>query len=130
MSGVEFDDREVRLLSQDLMAAAAAAPKETRAIVQKGALNIKTDARRRRAGSAHFPRLASAITYDTDSSPLGASAEIGPEQDRPQGNLAHIPEYGSLNTPAQPYMAPAADAEVPKFEQAMTALAARLLGDR
>jgi hypothetical protein len=130
VSGVEFEDREVRLLAADLMAAAVAAPAETRKVVARGAFQIKADARRRRSGSKYFPRLKYAISYDSHETPTGGWAEIGPDVEKPQGNMGHIPEYGALKTPAEPYMAPAAEAEMPKFERAMQDLAARLLGDR
>ena len=129
MSGVEFEDREVRLLSEDFMAAAAAAPKETRAIVQKGALQIKTGARRRTAGIKHVPALGNAITYDSHETPAKIWAEIGPEQDRRGGNLAHFVEneYGTPWSAPQPIMAPEAEAEAPRFERAMQDLADRVL---
>lgn len=116
---LRFDRSEVDQLADVLANAAGVAPDAARAVVQKGALNIKTDARGRIAGSRHFPRLAAAITYETTVTATGASAEIGPEHGRPQANLGHIPEYGTSRTPARPYMAPAGQAEQPRFERAM-----------
>jgi hypothetical protein len=138
VSGVEFEDREVRLLSADLMAAAAEAPEETRKVVQKGALNIKTDARRRVSSIAHAPTYPLTITYDTEVSATGASAEIGPDKDKKvgggkhqtPGDLGHLFEFGGPHNAPIPHMAPAAAAELPRFEKAMTDLAERLLGDQ
>lgn len=131
--GVEFEDRELRILGDDLMQAAAMAPKETHAIVKRGANNIKSDARRRAASIEHVPALPSSITYDTQQTPTGATAEVGPDSQRRGGNLAHFieNEYGTPWSAPQPVMAPAARAEEPKFAEAMEDLAVRLAeGDR
>lgn len=119
------DSSQLRQLAADFDRAADVAPAEARKVVAKGALNIKTDARRRRAGSTWFPRLPAAITYESHITPSGGYADVGPEHGRPQGNLGHIPEYGSLRTAPEPYMAPAADAELPRFERTMADLAER-----
>jgi hypothetical protein len=127
--GVEFEDRELRILGDDFAEAAAMAPTETRKVVVKGSLNIKTDARRRAASIAHVPSLPSSITYDTHQTPTGAWGEIGPEQQRRGGKFAAFieNEYGTPWSAPQPFMAPAARAEEPKFERAMQDLAERLL---
>lgn len=125
--GVEFESSDLPKLAFDLDEAARVAPAESRKVVAKGLLNIKADARRRREGSKYFPRLPYAITYETGMTPTGAWGEVGPDHAKPQGNLGHIPEYGSLRTPAEPYMAPAADAELPRFERAMQDLAEKAI---
>jgi hypothetical protein len=127
--GVEFHDRELRILGDDLAQAAAQAPEEARKIVVKGSLNIKNDARRRAGGIAHVPSLPSSITYDTHQTPTGAWGEIGPEQQRRGGKLAPFieNEYGTPWSAPQPFMAPAARAEAPRFEKAMQDLAVRLV---
>lgn len=125
--GVEFESPDLRRLAVDLDEAAGIAPVEARKVVAKGALNIKSDARRRRSGSQYFPRLPAAITYDAHETPTGGWAEVGPDHAKPQGNLGHIPEYGSLRTPPEPYMAPAADVELPRFERAMADLAEKAI---
>ncbi len=124
---LRFDSADVAKYADLLVDAAGVAPVEARKVVAKGALNIKTDARRRRAGSAYFPLLTRAITYESHETRTGGYAEVGPEQDRPQGDMAHIPEFGALKTPPEPYMRPAAEAELPRFEKAMEAIAVRPL---
>lgn len=118
-----FDTAEVEAYADMLIDSTGVAPAEARKVVAKGALNIKTDARKRRSGSKHFPKLDRAIDYDTQDTPGGGWAEIGPNHDKPQGNLGHIPEDGALRTAPEPYMRPAAETELPKFEKAMEALA-------
>jgi len=122
---VDTSDVERWILKLDR--AAGDAPKGTRAVVQKGALNIKNDARRRASGLRHAPAYPSSITYDTTETATGASAEIGPDKGRRQGALGNILEYGTVNNAPIPHMAPAADAELPKFERAMEDLGAKLL---
>lgn len=124
---LKFDVDEVAKFGDLVVSAAGVAPAEARKVVAKGALDIKNDARRRRSGSQHFPRLPAAITYESHVTATGGWADIGPDHDKPQGNLGHIPEYGSLKTAARPYMRPAAEAELPKFERAMEALAVKAL---
>ena len=93
----------------------------------KGALNIKTDARRRVTGLAHAPAYPRAITYDSHETPTGAWAEIGPDKERRQGALGNLLEYGSVHNQPRPHMAPAAKAEAPRFEKAMQDLAVKAL---
>ena len=81
--GVSFESPDLRRLAVDFDEAAGVAPEESRKVVQRGAFNIKADARQRRAGSRHFPRLASAITYDSGQTPTGSWAEVGPDIERP-----------------------------------------------
>lgn len=124
---MDVDTRQLLTYAADLDAAAAAAPGEVRKVVQRGALNIKTDWRRRWTGLAHAPRLPYAVTYDTREMPGGASAEIGPDKDKPQGALGNIVEYGTVNNAPIPGGAPALAAEAPRFERALEDLAVRLL---
>lgn len=122
---LKFDTAEVEAWADQVVDSAGVAPKEARKVVAKGLLNIKTDARRRRQGSKHFPRLAAAITYDSHETPGGGWGEVGPDHAKPQGELGFIPENGSLKTAPKPYMRPAAERELPRFEKAMEALAVK-----
>lgn len=110
--------------------AAKVAPTEARKVVAKGALNIKTDARRRVGGLKHAPSYPASITYDSKETPGGATAEIGPDKNKRQGALGNLIEYGSVHNSPKPHMAPAADAEAPRFEKAMEELAAKPLEDQ
>jgi hypothetical protein len=91
-------------------------------------LQVHADARRRISGHPHYRRLQYAIDYDLYQSLTGPSAEIGPNHNKPQGNLGHIPEYGSPTSEPMPYMAPAGEAEAPKFEKALEDLMVKALG--
>lgn len=126
--GAKFEDREIRLLGEDLLKAAAVAPTETRAVVARGAFNIKRDAAQRISGLRHAPAYPRSITYDSHETPKSVWAEIGPDKDRRQGALGNILEFGTRKNAPRPHLAPAAEAELPKFEKAMTDLAAKALG--
>jgi hypothetical protein len=117
----------LRRLAADLDAAAHVAPEEARKVVAKGALNIKKDWRRAWTGLRHAPALPYAITYDTKLTGDRASAEIGPDKDRRQGALGNLIEYGSVKNAPIPGGLPALEREAPRFEKALTDLAARTL---
>lgn len=101
-------------MAAELAAAAAAAPLEAAAVVAKGLLNIKDDARRNATASSgtHAKAYPGTITYDPD--PGGLSGEVGPER-RGQGHLGPILENGSVHNPPHRDLGRALDAEEPKF---------------
>jgi hypothetical protein len=125
---IKFDTTEVSAVADVLANAAGVAPEVARKVVAKGALNIKTDARRRISGLAHAPAYPFSITYDSHETATGAWAEIGPDKDRRQGALGNILEYGTRKNPPHPHMLPAAEAETPRFAKAMEDAAVRALG--
>lgn len=126
MTGL-FDHRDLDRFAVDLDRTVSAAPDEAAKVVEKGALNIKNDARRRVGFLRHAPAYPAAIGYDSRRGFRGPEAEIGPDKNKRQGALGNLIEHGSVNNPPHPHMAPAAEAEMPRFERAMTDLAARLL---
>lgn len=127
---VRVDHGEVDRFVAELDKAIYNCPAETEKVVAKGALNIKTGARRRIGRPAHAPAYASSITYDIKRWGMGAIAEIGPDKGRRQGALGNLLEYGSVNNAPIPHIRPAADEELPRFEKAMDDLGAKLLGER
>jgi hypothetical protein len=126
--GIGFDKHEVTAFADAITKASAPARKDVEAVVFKGAMNIKRDSARRIARHPHWRRVGAAIDFDTFFSLKGPAAEIGPNHGKPQGNLGHIPEYGSPTSAPTPYMRPAADAEEPRFVKAMEDLAVKALG--
>jgi hypothetical protein len=125
--GVHFDGRELALVDDVLAEAAAAAPQQTRAIVAKGALNIKQDAQRRVTGLKHAPAYPRSISYDSHVTPAGGWAEIGPDKNKRQGALGNLLEFGSTHNAPRPHMRPAAEAEEPRFAKAMEDMAVKVL---
>lgn len=101
---------------------------EFRKVVNRGALNIKTDWRRRWTGHPHLPHLPNAVTYDVASAGHVHTAEIGPDKGRRQGPLGTIIENGSINNAPIPGGRPAARAEEPHLVRAAADAAEKAVG--
>lgn len=118
-------------LAAALLRAAAQASVEARGVIQRGALNIKNEAKRNVAASApsHNANAAGAITYDTHAGggTLTPGAEIGYDKDRRPGRLGNLLEYGSRNNPPHRDLGRALDSEEPRFIEALSAITERLL---
>jgi hypothetical protein len=125
---LNFNTDEVAAVADILTQAAGVAAAGARAVVAKGALNIKTDSRRRISGHPRLRALPAAITYDSHETGSTIWAEIGPDKNKRQGALGNIPEFGTPKNAPMPYMLPAGEAERPRFEKAMEDLAAKALG--
>lgn len=128
MDGLHVDVSELTGLGRDLDAAPAKALMDTRAVVQRGALNIKKDAQKRVTGLKHAPAYPRSIGYATHTTLTGASAEIGPDKEKRQGALGNLIEYGSVHNPPRPHLAPALEAEEPRFVKALEEVAAKAAG--
>lgn len=129
MDHVGFDFSAIDQLAGDLDKAIDRVPAGTRAVVQKGSLNIKTDWRRRWSGHPRIKQIVPTITYDTIETRTSVVGEIGPDRSRgPAAALANIPEYGTLNNAPIPGGIPALATEEPKFEAQMQALAEKAIG--
>ena len=96
--------REVSVGSADLtsiIAALAKAPDEAtdaaRAVVAKGALNVKRALNRQAADSLHFKGMAGSVTYDMEIRRHSITAEIGPDMHKRGGTLGHIFFLGGAN---------------------------------
>ena len=123
-----WEYREVERLVKTFDEALTESMPAVRAVVQKGALNIKNGARQRISGHAHAPAYPSSITYDTKIGPTSAEAEIGPEKGKRQGALGNILEYGTVKNAPIPHIRPAADEELPRFDKALEDLAVKGVG--
>jgi hypothetical protein len=112
-----------------LESAADDAVAEAKKVVSKGALNIKTDAKKFSSGIAHAPAYPRSIGYDTWISGTIARAEIGPDKNKRQGALGNILEYGApeQNTAPHTHLGPALDIEGPKLVSAVEQLGVDLL---
>lgn len=118
---------DINRLAADLADASLKASVAVRAVVQKGALNVKTDARRLSSGMAHAPHYPRSIGYDTKFTASGVEAEIGPDKSKPQGALGNLLEYGSVNNAPSAHLGPALDIEGPKFVKAIADVAEDLI---
>lgn len=97
MSSFSLDASEVRALAADMRPVPEVLAKDVRAVVVKGAMNIKNDQRRAASQSRHF-EFARAITFDIHGGSLFGTAvieaEIGPVKGKP-GSLANIAYFGT-----------------------------------
>lgn len=96
--------REVSVGSADLsslIAALAKAPDEAtsaaRAVVQKGALNVKDALNKQAYDSPHFKGVGGSITFDTKVTRRAITAEIGPDKERRGGALGNLFFFGGAN---------------------------------
>jgi hypothetical protein len=115
-----------------LLLSAAEAVAGTRAVVQKGALNIKTDAKANVQASAptHNAHAAQTITYDTTVKPTTIEAEIGYDlRVSRSANIAWVLEYGGGKDHSPPHLdvSRALDVEEPRFLNAIDEMAGKLL---
>lgn len=110
-------------LVADLSDAPRAAKDGARAVVERGALNVKNDAVRFATGISHAPHYPRSIGYDVSGLGFGdITAEIGPDKTKPQGALGNILEYGTVNNSPRTHLGPALDREGPRFVEALADL--------
>lgn len=126
--GISFDTHELHALVKDFEnASGGPAMKEVEKVVFVGALHIKRDAARRISGHRYLRGVAGAIDFDMYTSLRGPAAEIGPTVGKRQGSLGFVAEMGTINNPPFPFMAPAGEAEEPKFAKALEDLAVKAI---
>lgn len=128
---MEIDTSELRSLAVDMRSAGDLIGKNVRAVVSRGALNIKNQLRREMRESRHFPTVARSINYDIHRAGFSSGdiieAEIGPERGSP-GSLANVAYFGtSRGGGTVPDPQGALDAEAPRFEEALSDILGDLL---
>lgn len=123
---IEFDASEVRKVVADMQTAEKASLPAVRAVLQKGALNIKNDWRNRWMGHSHAPRLPYDISYETKERAKDVIAVIGPTKGD-VGSLGNIYEFGTPRSAPMPAGMPALSTEEPKFQEALAKALTNLL---
>lgn len=121
---MSMDVSGLNRLSADLGKASAKTVTAARAVVFKGAMNIKTDTQDGVRTHKHFGKK---LTGTVDFEMYGLSSVVG-YNDIGQGELAGIFEFGSSRRAPTPTLYPAADREAPRFEQAILAVGVKALG--
>jgi len=116
----DVDMAQVKALAAELGGVGARVRPAVKAVITKGALNIKNAARDSiLAQSRHIyvKQYPYSISYDV-SVGAGAvvSAEIGPDVTKPQGYLGNILEFGTGTKPPYPHLVPAWEAEIDSTE--------------
>lgn len=110
---MDLDLSEFKALSASLGRASAAMVAAERAVVTKALVNIKKGTRANVSMDPTWKRLAHTVNFDQH----GLTGVVGYD-DRGQGELASIAEYGSARHAPHPALLPAARDELPKFEKA------------
>lgn len=126
MPNVEVDTSELRAFSSELGRVPAKVVTGVRPAVRKAGVNMKNQLREEMAASRHF-RAAESISFDESDG--GMAVEVGPEKSG-AGNLANIAYFGGAHGGGGTVPDPrgALDAEVPRFEKALTDLVGEILG--
>lgn len=122
------DAHEVFDLAGVLGVAGDFAAEDAKAVVKRGATNIKNDWRARAKGIAHAPRYPRSIGYDVTERKFNVEAEIGPA-DGPenQGFLGPILEFGGAHNHPMNHGGESLDAEEPKFVEELGKIAGRTI---
>jgi len=115
----------------ELIASAGQALVETRMVVQKGALNIKNGWKANVAQTAphHGAAAARWINYETTVNATTIDAEIGYDKTHKAARLGNLLEFGGGGDHSPPHRdgGRALETEQPRFEDAMTRMAGKLL---
>ena len=95
----EWDFRDFEVLAADLTHAARDDVREkVRAVVVKGAVNVKAAMRADMRTSRHFRQVAPKITFDTTVRANSVTCDVGPiTQGQVVGDLAHFAYFGGAN---------------------------------
>lgn len=122
--GFALDTSRLSVLAADLGALPAALVKPAKDVVKRGLQNVKDDTRANVSTHPTWRRIAQTVTYDA----VGLEGEVGYE-DRGQGELAGIYEFGSARRDPHPTLYPAAERELPRFERALADAAEKVARD-
>ncbi len=123
------DVSQLLALGRELASAGVQVDREAKAVVSKGALNIKNAWRRNAQGTAgrHARYYPSTVGYDLNVAPGFIEAVIGPDKALPQGPLGNLLEFGSVNNPPHNDAGRARLEEEPRFQAAAAALGVEAL---
>lgn len=125
---INANTRQLNALAAVFRTNAVRAQVQARAVVERGALNVKRGWRANATTTAgrHARLYPSSISYDMRPHPTGASAEIGPDKTRPQGALGNLLEFGSVKNPPHMDGARALAAEQAAFMAHVAAIGAQM----
>jgi len=125
---INADTRQLQALANVFRRNGLRAQVQARAVVQRGALNVKNGWKVNATATAgrHARLYPASISYDMLVHPTGAAAEIGPDKGRPQGPLGNLLEFGSSKNPPHNDGGRALMAEQAAFVAHVAAIAAEL----
>lgn len=123
-----FGMGDVRRLQRHLARVVPQARRDTRAVMMRGALNIKREwaQNARQTAPKHAPAYPRAVGFDLLAfGPDQLLAAIGPDKGMPQGALGNLLEYGSVHNPPHNDGGRALLNELPAFEAQMALIQQR-----
>jgi hypothetical protein len=121
---IEIDVQGAEELADDLLDIPEEVRPKVRAVVSKGALNIKKDMRAEAKSGGSYKHFHRSIDYDLIGD---LEAEIGPDKSRVQGALGNILYFGtSKNSPVLDINGPL-NREEPRFLRALGDVAEDIL---
>lgn len=116
------DVSQVQAFAADLGRVEGRIVPEVAKVVKRAGQNVKDETRARVSSHPSWKRLASSVNYDVS----GLEVEVGYD-DRGQGELAGIYEFGSSRRAPHPTLIPVAQAEEERFVEALAKVAGTLL---
>jgi len=122
---VTVDTTQLDALAATLGAAPARVRPAVKAVVAKGALNVKKGMVADATGHAFLPRFPYTIGYDITATGLTVKAEIGPDHDKPQGPLAGIVYFGTSKSGPVVNLTGPIEREAPAFERFLAVAVAK-----
>lgn len=117
-------------IGDDMHTASERVVEDGKKVVGAGCLQIKKQARRIiEANTPHgyLVHYKKDFSYDVTAHATDIIGEVGPDANKPQGGLARIIEYGSINSAPIPHLSPSLDAEAPRFARYVAELGQKLL---
>lgn len=137
MDHVKVDYGDLTGFVRDLEGMPPGFMRSVRAVVKKGALNVKRGWRRRWTGHPSIRHLPRSLQFDLDEQGQTVTAAIGPDfaKDALQAPLSHLiefanTEYGTLANAPLPGGQPSLDEEEPKFVDALANLGEKFAAGR
>lgn len=122
MADVDFS--QVEKLAADLQAVPEETRPKFRAVVSKGALNVKNQMREEASGHPTYRHFPSSISYDMQGD---YGAEIGPDKSRVQGALGNLLYFGTSKTGGVLDINGPLNREAPRFTDAIADVAEDIL---
>lgn len=92
---MDFDASELREFAAEVGRVEPKVARQVKAVVSKGALNIKNTMREDFKRSTHFHQVGPTISYDIEETGDGVEAEIGPNKHYRSARLANIAYFGT-----------------------------------
>lgn len=121
---MDIDLSQFEELSASIGRASAAIVAAEALVVKKALTNIKEDTRDNISTHPTWAKLAPTVSFEQ----FGLTGVVGYE-DRGQGELAGIAEFGSARHAPHPALMPAAAAEAPRFEKATLDAASKVINE-